>query len=194
MLTEFEYQYLRRNKRRFKMTQAEAAAELAAAGIPQLPAFIEFQTTFGGYSPDEDVTYGIVGLNDEGDGEPRWSEQDELQLVRCDLENRAQIRLRLDQSGVLYYEFNPVAESFESYIVFKAYCDQTLSPLQWTFIDHERRATKRFRSFFDNLDYAPHVRSATDQYHSIHKNNQYFEISICGDRRLFVRPDLLRGA
>lgn len=121
------------------MTQAEAAAELAAAGIPQLPAFIEFQTTFGGYSPDEDVTYGIVGLNDEGDGEPRWSEQDELQLVRCDLENRAQIRLRLDQSGVLYYEFNPVAESFESYIVFKAYCDQTLSPLQWTFIDHERQ-------------------------------------------------------
>ncbi len=54
------------------MTQAEAAAELAAAGIPQLPAFIDFQTTFGGYSPDEDVIYGFVGLNDEGDGEPRW--------------------------------------------------------------------------------------------------------------------------
>ena len=176
------------------MTRAEATSALAAAGIPQLPAFIEFQTAFGGYNPDEDVTYGIVGLNDNGDGEPRWIEQAELQLARCDLQNRTQIRLRLDQNGVFYYEHTPVANSFESYIFFNAYCDQTLSPLQWTFIDHERRATKRFKAFFDNLDAASVVHSATDLYHSIRQSNQYFEIAICGDNRLFVRPDLLKGA
>lgn len=175
------------------MTRAEAASALAAAGIPQLPAFVEFQTAFGGYRPDEDVIYGIVELNDKGNGEPRWIEQGELQLARCDLQNRTQIRLRLDQNGVIYYEHTPVATSFESYVRFNAYCDQTLSPLRWTFIDHERRATKRFRAFFDCLDDASFVHTATDQYHSIRQSNQYFELAIGGVQQLFVRPELLKA-
>ncbi len=195
MLTDFEYRYLRRNKRRFKMTWDEAIAAFAAAGIPPLPAFLEFQTVFGGYRPDEDVTYGIVDPTeqDTGDGEPRFMERGGLQLARCDLENRMQIRLQIDQNGVFYYENTPVAESFESYLVFNAYCDQTLLPLGWTSIDPERRATKRFRAFFEKLDAAPVVRRATDQYHSIHQSDQFFAIAIGGNRQLFVRPDLLKG-
>lgn len=193
MLTEFEYRYLRRNARRFKMTHDEAAVAFAAVGIPELPVFIEFQAGFGGYNPDDDVTYGVVGPTHQSDGEPRWSKRVNLILARCDLENRMQIRLQIDQSGLFYYEHTPVAESFESYISFNAYCHQTLMPLGWTFIDHQRRATKRFIAFFEKLDKASVVPSGTDQFHSIRQSDQYFEIAIGGDRRLFVRPDLLRA-
>jgi len=31
-------------------------AAFDAAGVPQIPAFLEFQTAFGGYNPDPDFT------------------------------------------------------------------------------------------------------------------------------------------
>lgn len=143
MLTEFEYRYLRSNGRRFKMTRDEAMVAFDAAGVPQIPTFLDFQTAFGGYNPDPDFTYGIVGLED-GSGEPRYSEKGDLQLARCDIDSCIQIRMTIDQNGVFYYDGTPVAESFESYIIFSAYLDQTLRQLGWTFIDEERRTTTKF--------------------------------------------------
>ncbi|MFK7821722.1 MAG: hypothetical protein AB8G99_23630 [Planctomycetaceae bacterium] len=192
MLTDFEYQYLRRNKRHFKMTRAEAAIALESANVPQLPAFVDFQSKFGGYSPDSDVTYGIVGTNYNSDGEPRSSRQNDLCFARCDLNNRIQIRLRIDENGLFYYEDRPVAESFESYIRFKAYCSAKLQPLGWTFIDHQRRETRKTKAFLKSLKQASAVDCATDNFHSVFRSDQYFQIEIGGNRRLFVRPDLMR--
>ena len=193
MLTDVEYRYLRRNTRRFKMTPDEATAALGAAGVPLLPVFLAFQTAFGGYCPDDDVTYGIVGPDDNNEGEPRVRKQGRLQLVRCDLKNRTQIRLYLDQNGVFYQEDTPVAESFESYLVFAAYVAQTLQPLGWTYIDQERRATKRFRALSEKWEPAPVVPHATDPHHAVHQGPQYFELTLGDDRQLYVRPDLLKG-
>jgi len=103
MLTEFEYRYLRSNGRRFKMTRDEAMVAFDAAGVPQIPTFLDFQTAFGGYNPDPDFTYGIVGLEDRS-GEPRYSEKGDLQLARCDIDSCIQIRMTIDQNGVFYYD------------------------------------------------------------------------------------------
>ena len=108
MLTEFEYRYLRSNGRRFKMTRDEATVAFDAAGVPQIPTFLDFQTAFGGYNPDPDFTYGIVGLEDRS-GEPRYSEKGDLQLARCDIDSCIQIRMTIDQNGVFYYDGTPVA-------------------------------------------------------------------------------------
>ena len=108
MLTEFEYRYLRSNGRRFKMTRDEATVAFDAAGVPQIPTFLDFQTAFGGYNPDPDFTYGIVGLEDRS-GEPRYSAKGDLQLARCDIDSCIQIRMTIDQNGVFYYDGTPVA-------------------------------------------------------------------------------------
>lgn len=39
---------------------------------------------------------------------------------------------------------------------------------------------------------APVVDSVTDDFHSVHQSNQYFELSICENRRLFVSPSCLK--
>jgi len=192
MLTEFEYRYLRSNGRRFKMTRDEAMAAFDAAGVPQIPAFLDFQTAFGGYNPDPDFTYGIVGLEDRS-GEPRYSQEGDLQMALCDLDSCSQIRMTIDQNGLYYYDGIPVAESFESYIIFSSYFHQTLLQLGWTYIDEERRTTKRFTKFFKTLDVASVVGRVTDQYHSIHQNKQFFEAVIGNYRQLFVCPELLKG-
>jgi hypothetical protein len=167
-------------------------AAFDAAGVPQIPAFLDFQTAFGGYNPDPDFTYGIVGLEDRS-GEPRYSQEGDLQMALCDLDSCAQIRMTIDQNGLYYYDGIPVAESFESYIIFNAYFHQTLLQLGWTFIDEERRTTKRFTKFFKTLEEAPVVGKVTDQYHSVHQNKQYIETSIGNHRALFVRSELLKG-
>lgn len=190
MLTEFEYRYLRSNGRRFKMMRDETIAAFAVAGVPPLSSFLDFQTVFGGYNPHPDYTYGIVGLEDD---EPRFYEEGNLQLARCDIDGCVQIRMTIDQNGVFYYDDRPVAESFESYIIFSAYFHQTLLQLGWTYIDEDRRTTKRFKRFFETLDVAPSVGRATDQYHSVHQSKEYFETVIGKHRALFVRPELLRG-
>ncbi len=82
------------------MTRDEAVAAFQKAGVPTLPAFLDFQTAFGGYAPDDDVTYGVVGGKDES-GEPRWSQEGNLQFVRCDLSNRTQVRMSLDEACFL---------------------------------------------------------------------------------------------
>ncbi|MFN9416598.1 MAG: hypothetical protein ACK578_03770 [Pirellula sp.] len=192
MLTEIEYRYLRSNGRRFKMTRDEAMVAFDASGVPQIPAFLDFQTAFGGYNPDPDFTYGIVGLEDRSD-EPRYSQEGDLQMALCDLDSCAQVRMTIDQNGLYYYDRIPVAESFESYIIFSAYLDQTLRQPGWTFIDEERRSTKRFAQFFETLEKAPVVGKVTDQYHSVHQNKQYIETSIGSHRALFVRSELLKG-
>ena len=192
MLTEFEYRYLRSNGRRFKMTRDEAVAAFDVAGIPPIPAFLDFQTAFGGYNPRPDYPYGIVGLEDRS-GEPRFSVEGELQMALCGLDSCVQIRMTIDQNGVFYYDGTPVAESFESYIIFSAYFHQTLLKLGWTYIDEERRTTKRFTKFFQTLEVASVISRVTDQYHSVHQNKQYFETVLGNYRQLFVRPELLKG-
>ncbi len=192
MLTEIEYRYLRSNGRRFKMTRDEAMAAFDAAGVPQIPAFLDFQTAFGGYNPDPDFTYGIVGLEDRS-GEPRYSQEGDLQMALCDLDSCAQVRMTIDQNGLYYHDRIPVAESFESYIIFSAYLDQTLRVPGWTFIDEERRTTKRFTNFFKTLEVASVVGKVTDQYHSVHQSKQYIETDIGKHRALFVRSELLKG-
>jgi len=192
MLTDSDYRYLRRNKRRFKMTRSEANEALAAANVPQIDAFIDFQSTYAGYNPEEDVTYGIVGLAAQPDGEPRSDCLRDVTRARCDLDNRIQIRFWIDENGLFYYEQSPVAETFESYVRFQAYCELTLGLLGWTHIDNERRATKRFQKFLNGRVADP-VANATDQYHSVIRSDDFFEIKICDNPRLFVRPDLLQG-
>ncbi|MDX1927737.1 MAG: hypothetical protein SFV81_14540 [Pirellulaceae bacterium] len=174
------------------MTRDEALAAFECAGVPPLPAFLDFQTKFGGYAPDLDVTYGVVGLKDHS-GEPRWSQEENLQFVRCDLENITQVRMSLDETGVFYHDGTPVAESFESFIAYSAYSAQTLTPLGWKYIDDERRSTKRFKEFLSNLEQATVVRRATDRYHSVCQSGQYFKVVIGNYQALFVRPDLLKG-
>lgn len=178
MLTDFEYRYLKRNPRRFKMTLAECVDSLTRVNVPLHHGFIEFQLSYGGYSPDEDVTFGIVGPSDQPKlcryhQEPRSTISEGVKLARCDLDNRTQIRLHIDEHGKFYFEDIPVAESFESYVRFVAYRLQTLQSLGWTFIDQERRETKRFRAFFDNLEPSAVIDEVTDRFHWVRRSPQF---------------------
>jgi hypothetical protein len=101
--------------------------------------------------------------------------------------------MTIDQNGLYYCDGIPVAESFESYIIFNAYLDQTLRQLGWTYIDEHRRTTKRFTKFFKTLEVASVVGNVTDQYHTVHQNKQYIETAIGKHRALFVRSELLKG-
>lgn len=178
------------------MTLDECVKSLRRVNVPLRPEFIDFQLSYGGYSPNEDLTYGIAGPSDQPKlcryhQESRTTTSEGLELARCDLDNRTQIRLHIDEHGKFYFEHTPVAESFESYVRFEAYRLQTLQSLGWTFIDQERRETKRVRAFFDNLEPSALIDEVTDRFHWVRRSSQFFETMICGVKNLFVCPQAL---
>lgn len=192
MLTPADYNYLKRNRRRFKQTADEAKGCLESAGLPVKDVFVRFQSTFGGYRPDSDVTHGIVDPAAKKDAEQRQDVHQGKVRVRCDLYNLTQVRHWLDEDGLFYYEDYAVAESFESYIRFTGYIARELEPLNWTHVDRERLATARYRNFMDGRK-ADTVAEASDEYHQIQRSEELFRIIRPHFDALYVRPDVLSG-
>ena len=193
-LNSREYEFLKRHKRRFKMGPDDAREALRECGVPLKERFTEFQTLFAGYAPEEEVVYGLVGPDRREQDEVRvetWGSE-RLVRARIDLENWTQIRMWLVEDGTVCYEQLPVAESFESYLRYSAYLHLVLAPLKWTHIPTSRIETKRFQRLLDSWQ-EPVETPIVDRHHSIERSSELFWLNFWGSRRLFVRPDLLKG-
>lgn len=192
MLTQADYSYLKRQKRDFKMNREQAITAFERDDVPTIETFVNFQVTYGGYRPEPDLTYGIVKpMGKYSEGPARCQTRDGIKYARCDINSLVQIRYWLGENGVFCFEDYPVAENFESYLRFNAYIANTLEPLGWTFIDHERRATKKFRRFLESHN-TETIPQASDQYHNIRRGDTLFWIKRTHYDALYVRPDALK--
>ena len=104
MLTSQVYDYLKRNPRRFKMSEEEILACFNEYGIPPHPKFVDFQLKYGGYCPEpEEMTFGIVTpLSDDF----RHDHDKFNGLIRVDfvIDCWVQIGFWMDQNGMIYYD------------------------------------------------------------------------------------------
>ncbi len=133
-----------------------------------LDVFLDFQTRFGGYRPDDDFTCGIVGLKDRS-GEPRLSQRGNMQVVRCDLENISQIRMTIDENAVYYHDEHASRRVVRVLHSLQRLLAQVLAPLR----DLRRGPavrTKRFQEFLQKLETAPLISRVSDQYHWVRHN------------------------
>ena len=192
MLSTQDFQYLKRNGRAFKMSREEILEAFESKLIPPHETFVSYQQTFGGYRPDPERVYGIVGRGEFDDADRNLVRSNGVDRVRCADDSETQMPLCLDSSGVVYYHDQRIAETFESYLRYKRYVDCDLQQLNWTFIDDQRRSTKRFQLFLEGQS-AKTVSEATDSYHAVRLGKDLFWIEISGGKRLFVRPDTLRN-
>lgn len=191
MLGAREFAWLKQHPRAFRMTAAETIARFETCGVPAEPSFVAFQQTYGGYQPHEDLRFGIV--EPSGRPEPaRVAQWDGELRVRCDVRSLVQIDYWLAGDGRLYYGDTCVAASFESYVRYHAYLQLQLDPLNWTFIDAERRQTKRFTRLIDSL-HTEIVAEVSDPYHSVRRGEEAFWLEICGRQDLYVCPQRLQS-
>jgi len=190
MLGPSEFQYLKQRPRMFRMTAEEIMVRFQTCGIPAEQRFVDFQLAYGGCQPHEDLCFGIV--EPSGKPEPGRVEQWDGELrVRCDVRSLVQIDYWLAVDGRVYYGPNCVAASFENYIRYSAYLQQQLDPLNYTYIDHERRQTKRFAPLVDSLTTSI-VPEVSDPYHSVRRGDEAYWLEICGRRDLYVCPKRLQ--
>ena len=195
MLSSKVYSYLKRNPRRFKMTKEDVLGVFTKCEIPPLPQFVDFQLKFGGYCPDEEMTFGIVtpfGLDDRTCGAEKFND---VVLVEFVVDCLVQISYSLDENGQIYYDGWPVAESFESYLSHRCYVDSQLyvdGQLvdNWTRIIHDRRDTKRFQKLFE-LQKTSRVAEASDKFLRVTRNDGLFLVER-GEHysELFVKPEI----